>query len=138
MSADDTSGMKATLAGLVREQSERRALRVQRGEEIKARAQEFMTKQVQTAQRYVEHRRELGLRKTKSGWSTDRTHAEPGNGSAFEEPAGFTGEAGGTAAPFAPAAPARPVREPTRRAPRPRAAETDDEDDAFLNNRWRD
>ncbi|WP_410584444.1 hypothetical protein [Amycolatopsis sp. lyj-108] len=134
MSADDTTGMKATLDGLVREQAERRALRDQRAGEIKAGAQEFMTKQVQTAQRYVEHRRELGQRKTKSGWSTDRSHAEPGTASAFgDDPVDM-------AAPFAseapPAAPAG--RDTPRRAPRARPAPADDEDDAFLNNRWRD
>ncbi|KZB81006.1 hypothetical protein [Amycolatopsis regifaucium] len=133
MSADDTSGMKATLDGLVREQAERRALRAQRAEEIKARSQEFMTKQVQTAQRYVEHRRELGQRKTKSGWSTDRSHAEPGGGSAFGETPRFDD------APFAPEpSPARTGRDVPRRAPRPRPMPADDEDDAFLNNRWRE
>ncbi|WP_410661748.1 hypothetical protein [Amycolatopsis sp. lyj-112] len=135
MSADDTAGMKATLDGLVREQAERRALRDKRGEELKAAGQEQMTKQVHTAQRYVEHRRELGERKTKSGWSTDRSHAEPGNASAFDDPAGTA--APSAPEPFAPESPARPARgEAPRRAPRRRAAETDDEDDAFLNNRW--
>ncbi|WP_037314390.1 hypothetical protein [Amycolatopsis orientalis] len=132
MSADETSSMKTTLDGLVREQAERRGLRDQRAKEIKAGAQEFMTKQVQTAQRYVEHRRELGQRKTKSGWSTDRTHAEPGNGSAFEDAPGFEAPA------FTPEPSVRTPRDAPRRAPRPRQAPVDDEDDAFLNNRWRD
>ncbi|MBB5851179.1 hypothetical protein ACFQ05_37790 [Amycolatopsis umgeniensis] len=128
MSVDDTAGMKATLDGLVREQAERRVLRDQKADEIKASSQEFMTKQVMTAQRYVEHRRELGERKTKSGWSTDRSHAEPGNTSAFDEAPAFD-------APAAPFTPER--RDSPRRAPR-RPAPVDDEDDAFLNNRWRE
>ncbi|WP_414938365.1 hypothetical protein [Amycolatopsis sp. cmx-11-51] len=134
MSADDTSSMRTTLDSLVREQAERRGLRDQRAKESKASAQEFMTKQVHTAERYVEHRRELGQRKTKSGWSTDRSHAEPGNASAFAETPGFDD---GSAA-FAPDSSARPGRETPRRAPRARPAPTDDEDDAFLNNRWRE
>ncbi|WP_181776256.1 hypothetical protein [Amycolatopsis pittospori] len=132
MSADETAGVKATLDALVREQADRRALREQRADEIKAQGQEYMTKQVQTAQRYVEHRRELGQRKTKSGWSTDRSHAEPGAGSTFDEPM----EAVGEPAPFP--SPARPGQETPRRTRRPRPAEVDDEDDAFLNNRWAD
>ncbi|EME61724.1 hypothetical protein [Amycolatopsis decaplanina] len=136
MSADDTAAMKATLDGLVREQAERRVLRDQRADEIKASSQEFMTKQVQTAQRYVEHRRELGQRKTKSGWSTDRSHAQPGNASAFDEAPAF--DDAGAAAPFASEPPARTGRDTPRRAPRARPAPADDEDDAFLNNRWRD
>ncbi|WP_409493089.1 hypothetical protein [Amycolatopsis sp. cmx-11-12] len=134
MSADDTSSMRTTLDSLVREQAERRGLRDQRVKEIKASAQEFMTKQVHTAERYVEHRRELGQRKTKSGWSTDRSHAEPGNASAFEETPGF--DDGAPA--FTPEPSARPGRETPRRAPRSRPAPVDDEDDAFLNNRWRE
>ncbi|RZQ61928.1 hypothetical protein [Amycolatopsis suaedae] len=150
--SDDTSVMKATLDSLVREQGERRALRDQRAEELKARAQEYMTKQVQTAERYVEHRRELGRRKTKSGWSTDRSHAEPAQASAFDDPDEIPGKPpevtftpGAPApAPVAPAtppppapAPVRAAPEPVRRARRPRPAD-DDEDDAFLNNRWAD
>jgi hypothetical protein len=130
MSADDISGMKANLNALVREQADRRALRDQRGEELKARSHEYMTKQVQAAERYVQHRRELGQRKTKSGWSTDRTGAEAAAESAFEAEKAAAPPITPTSGPTAPA---RPVR--TRR---PRAAEVDDEDDAFLNNRWRD
>ncbi|MEV6908479.1 hypothetical protein [Amycolatopsis sp. NPDC051071] len=132
MSADETASMKATLDGLVREQRDRRALREQRADESKARAQEFMTKQVQTAQRYVEHRRELGKRKTKSGWSTDR----PDTGSTFDEPVELPGTEPADQSP--PATPGRPAQESPRRTRRPRAAEVDDEDDAFLNNRWRE
>ena len=123
----DIAGMKAELDGLVREQGERRALREQRGEELKARSHEYMTKQVQSAERYVMHRRELAKRKTKSGWSTDRTHAEPP--SAFDDQAGFP--SAGEAPPFAPARPARD--ESPRHARRHRAAEEADE---FDNNPW--
>ncbi|GAB3149002.1 hypothetical protein [Amycolatopsis sp. NPDC004378] len=125
----DITGMKAELDGLVREQAERRALREQRGEEIKAQSHEYMTKQVQAAERYVMHRRELAQRKTKSGWSTDRSNAEP--------PSAFDGEeysAAGEAPPFAAAPPRPSTRDDAgRRARRPRAAE---EDDDFQNNPW--
>jgi len=156
------TGTKEALDSLVKEQGERRALRVQRGEEIKARAQEYMTKQVQIAERYVEHRREMGKRKTKSGWSTDRSHAEPAQESAFDDPdetpgkppeitfdPGAPAPAPAHAAQAAPGppvvpeappepAPVRAAPEPARRARRARPAEQDDEDDAFLNNRWAD
>ena len=46
----DIAGMRAELDGLVREQADRRALREQQGEEIKARSHEYMTKQVQAAE----------------------------------------------------------------------------------------
>ena len=126
----DIAALKAELAGLVREQSERRALREQRGEEIKARSQEYMTKQVQAAERYVQHVREMAQRKTKSGWSTDRGTEAP---SAFDTDA-FGGEPG-AAAPFAPsAAPPPSARdEAPRRARRARAAESEDD---FDNNPW--
>ncbi|MEU5263860.1 hypothetical protein [Amycolatopsis sp. NPDC021455] len=117
----DIAGIKAELDGLVREQADRRALREHQGEEIKARSHEYMTKQVQAAERYVMHRRELAQRKTKSGWSTDRTHAEPP--SAFDDPVEFP--SGGEA---------RPARgESPRHARRHRAAEEVDE---FENNPW--
>ncbi len=124
----DIAAMKAELAGLVREQSERRALREQRGEEIKARSQEYMTKQVQAAERYVQHVREMAQRKTKSGWSTDRGTEAP---SAFDTDA-FGGEPGG-ASPFAPPPSASSRDEAPRRARRARAAEADDD---FDNNPW--
>ena len=115
----DIAAVKAELDGLVREQSERRALREQRGEELKARSHEYMTKQVQAAERYVLHRRELAQRKTKSGWSTDRSHAEPP--SAFDDH-------------VEEAPPVRPVRdESPRHARRHRAVEDADE---FDNNPW--
>jgi hypothetical protein len=123
----DITGIKAELDGLVREQADRRALREHQGEEIKARSHEYMTKQVQAAERYVMHRRELGQRKTKSGWSTDRTNGEPP--SAFDDGVEFPGA--GEAPPFAPGRPARD--DSPRHARRHRAAEDVDE---FDNNPW--
>jgi hypothetical protein len=135
MSADDIAGMKAGLDGLVREQAERRSLREKQGEEIKARSHEYMTKQVQAAERYVQHRRELGKRKTRSGWSTERTRADSVTELGFE-PDGFAGEPGaGAASPFAPAPPPPTPAEP-RRGRRHRAAEAEDDGDAYLNNPW--
>jgi hypothetical protein len=120
----DIAGIKAELDGLVREQADRRALRERQGEEIKARSHEYMTKQVQAAERYVMHRRELGQRKTRSGWSTDRSHAEPP--SAFEDPVEFPGAGE--------APPSRASRdESPRHARRHRAVEDADE---FENNPW--
>ncbi|WP_284745685.1 hypothetical protein [Amycolatopsis sp. RTGN1] len=128
----EIDAMKAELDGLVREQSERRVLREQRGEEIKAQSQEYMTKQVQAAERYVQHVREMAQRKTKSGWSTDRGTTEPP--SAFDADA-FGGEPG-AGSPFAPAAePRHAARDDApRRARRSRAAEADD--DGYDNNPW--
>ncbi|QKV73193.1 hypothetical protein [Amycolatopsis sp. Hca4] len=125
----DIAGMKAELDGLVREQADRRALREQQGEEIKARSQEYMTKQVQAAERYVQHVREMAQRKTKSGWSTDRSHAEPA--SAFDAET-YPGPGGFEPAP-PPSSSPRPVRDEPRAARRPRAAVEDDED---FNNPW--
>src|SRR3569833_1849606 len=128
----DIAALKAELAGLVREQSERRALREQRGEEIKARSHEYMTKQVQAAERYVQHVCEMAQRKTKSGWSTDRgTTATP---STFATDA--FGYEPGAASPFARGPDSRPSAryECPRRARRARAAEADD--DGYDNNPW--
>ncbi|MDT7804756.1 MAG: hypothetical protein QOI78_8189 [Actinomycetota bacterium] len=132
--SDDMAGMKAGLDGLVREQAERRALREQQGEEIKAKSQEYMTKQVQAAERYVQHVREMANRKTKSGWGVRDAGGPP----SFE-PEGFAGEPGaGAASPFAPTpgtgpGPSTPA-EP-RRGRRHRAADPDDDGDGF-NNPW--
>ncbi|MEV6441356.1 hypothetical protein [Amycolatopsis sp. NPDC051716] len=119
----DIAGMRAELDGLVREQADRRALREQQGEEIKARSHEYMTKQVQAAERYVQHVREMAQRKTKSGWSTDRSHAEPA--SAFDAEA-YPGPGGFEPAP-------RPARDEPRAARRPRTAAEEEED---FNNPW--
>jgi hypothetical protein len=143
MGMGDVDGLKARLDGLVREQGERRALLEQRGEEIKARSHEYMTKQAQTAERYVMHRRELG-RRTAEGQG--RPQAESVAKLDFE-PEGHKAENGSVPpAPFTPAnpspAPLPPGRSespaPPRRTRRMSAEEMDDEDDAFLNNRWRD
>lgn len=126
----DIAGMKAELDGLVREQADRRALREQQGEEIKARSQEYMTKQVQAAERYVTHLREVAQRKTKSGWSTDRSGAEPP--SAFDEP-GF-GDEPGAATSFAPTSASRPTgRDEAPRRARRAPAEADEDE---FNNPW--
>ncbi|MDS0138914.1 MULTISPECIES: hypothetical protein [unclassified Amycolatopsis] len=121
----DIAGMKAELDGLVREQADRRALREQQGEEIKARSHEYMTKQVQAAERYVQHVREMAQRKTKSGWSTDRSHAEPASA--------FDAEAYSAGFEPAPQSAPPPVRGEPRAARRPRAAVEEDED---FNNPW--
>ncbi|WP_116199549.1 hypothetical protein [Amycolatopsis circi] len=132
----ESAAMKAELDALVREQADRRALREQKAEEVKAQSQEYMTKQAQAAERYVQHRRELGKRKTKSGWSTDRPSTEPP--SAFDSDE--FGNEPGSASPFAvtPNQPAPRSETPRRPTRRPRPAEDDEDDDAFLNNRWRD
>lgn len=128
----EIDAMKAELDGLVREQSDRRALREQQGEEIKARSHEYMTKQVQAAERYVQHVREMAQRKTKSGWSTDRGTTEPP--SAFDTDA--FGEEPGSASPFAATPESRPFArdEGSRRPRRVRAAEADD--DGYGNDPW--
>jgi hypothetical protein len=134
--SDDMAGMKAGLDGLVREQAERRSLREQQGEEIKAKSQEYMTKQVQAAERYVQHVREMANRKTKSGWGV-RDAGGPQN----FEPDGFAGEPGaGAASPFAPTpGPTGPTGPSTsaepRRGRRHRAVDPDDDGDGF-NNPW--
>ena len=74
---DKVERMRAELDGLVREQRDRQALQERQGAEIKAKADEYMTKQVQAAERYVEHRRELGRReKEAGGWATEKTLSE--------------------------------------------------------------
>lgn len=158
---DDLNGMQARMDALVREQSDRRTLTEQRGEEIKARAHEFMTKQAKAAERYVMHRRELGKRADEKG------RPKPQGVSEFDfEPEGHQAENGSQGiedivpaaprtgrheepvppAPPAPAPPPPPLPpapavRPTGPAPGSRrrmsTEEIDDEDDAFLNNRWR-
>lgn len=159
---DDVNAMQARMDALVREQSDRRTLTEQRGEEIKARAHEFMTKQAKAAERYVMHRRELGKREDEKG------RPKPQGVSEFDfEPEGHQAENGSQGiedivptpprtgrhaaepvpptppAPTPPPPPAPPVpaAPPARPAPggrrRMSTEEIDDEDDAFLNNRWR-
>ncbi|SFB31660.1 hypothetical protein SAMN05216266_10886 [Amycolatopsis marina] len=107
--------MRATLGALVREQSDRRELRDRQGQELKARSQEYMTKQVQAAERYVQHRRELGKRKEEAGgWATEKTLSDKSNVMGFgpEDPeeAPAAGFAQYTAP--VPVAPAVPTPEP--------------------------
>lgn len=147
MVPDEIQQLKTTLAGLVREQADRRALHRRQAAAIKAEAHEYMTKQVRAAERYVEHRRELGRR--------DAEQDEPSDGVteldfAPEEvteqappvtPQWFISQVPPT--PPTPPTPPAPVMPPApdriSPRPRPRAAEIDeDDDDAILNNRWRD
>jgi hypothetical protein len=110
--------MRTTLGALVREQSDRRPLRDRQGEELKARSQEYMTKQVQAAERYVQHRRELGKRKDEAGgWATEKTLADKSNvmgfGPEYAEETPAAGYAQYTApVPVAPSVPAPAVPPP--------------------------
>ncbi|QFU93924.1 hypothetical protein [Amycolatopsis sp. YIM 10] len=160
---DEVARMRERLEGLVREQADRRALRDRQAEEAKAKAQEYMSKQVQAAERYVDHRRELGRReKEAGGWATEKTLSDKSNVMGFgvedeEDGPGFTGHAVNTAPPVTraepqPAAawqapPAPPVPEPVavaepapapapRRAGRHARREESFDDDDFSNNSW--
>jgi hypothetical protein len=88
---DKVERMRAELDGLVREQADRQALQERKGADIKAKSEEYMQKQVQAAERYVEHRRELGRReKEAGGWATEKALSERSNVMALgpeEEPA---------------------------------------------------
>jgi hypothetical protein len=129
----------------------------------KAKAEEFMKKQVQAAERYVEHRRELGRREKEArGWATEKTLSERSDVMAFgpeeEDPAPTaTGYAqfessvpSATRPEPAPAVWQEPARAATP-APEPEAAQPspaarrrgrharDDsgfDDDDFSNNSW--
>ncbi|HVV11386.1 hypothetical protein [Amycolatopsis sp.] len=136
MVSEEIQRLRATMDGLVREQTDRQALRERQGEEIKARAQEYMTKQVQAAERYVQLRRELG--KQEAGDPEDAeldAFAEPED---FAEQEDFAEHEPPPAAPppppVQPPAAVQPTRTPRRRA----AREVEDDDDDFLNNRWRE
>lgn len=146
MVSEEIRRFQATMDGLVREQGDRRALRERQGEEIKARSQEYMTKQVQAAERYVELRRELAQREKEAAEQADdnitELDFEPEDFDESDEdtpkppapPAPVAAPPAPPAPPLpvaAPAAPARPRR-------RPRAEVEDDDDDDFLNNRWRE
>jgi hypothetical protein len=77
---DKVERMRAELDGLVREQADRQALQERQSAEIKAKSEEYMKKQVQAAERYVEHRRELGRReKEAGGWATEKSLSERSN-----------------------------------------------------------
>ncbi|GHF42005.1 hypothetical protein FHX82_005040 [Amycolatopsis bartoniae] len=138
MVTDEIQQLKATLAGLVREQADRRALHQRQSAVIKAEAQEYMTKQAQAAERYLEHRRELGRREAGEEERPDAVQELD------FEPEGFAEETEAEEAvtpqsfvqPVAPPPPPPPERAP-RRA-RARSEDPEEDDDAFLNNRWRD
>ncbi|MDT8911262.1 hypothetical protein [Amycolatopsis sp. PS_44_ISF1] len=156
---DDIDAMTARMDALVREQADRRTLAEQRAKETRANAHEYMTKQAKAAERYVMHRRELGKREDEKG------RPKPQGVSEFDfEPEGHQAENGSQGIEdivptgprpgrhAEPAPPVPPAPEPTPPpAPLPpapsarpaagrrrmRTEEIDDEDDAFLNNRWR-
>lgn len=125
MVSEEIQRFQAKLDGLVREQADRRALRERQGEEIKARSQEYMTKQVQAAERYVLLRRELGRRDQETKEPAERDF----------EPEEFAESDVDTPAPAAPPAPVAARPAPARPSRRPRTEEFEDDDD-FLNNRW--
>ncbi|GAA4665103.1 hypothetical protein [Amycolatopsis dongchuanensis] len=143
MVTDDVQRLKAAMAGLVREQADRHALHQRQAVEIKAEAHEYMTKQAQAAERYLQHRRELGRREAEEERpdSVQELDFEP-EGFAESEADEETVPPPPPPAPPAPpqAAPPPPPPAPVpRRSTRARASELDeDDDDDFLNNRWRD
>jgi hypothetical protein len=159
--ADKVERMRTELDGLVREQADRQALQERHSAEIKAKAEESMKKQVQAAERYVQHRRELGRREKEArGWATEKTLSERSDVMAFgpeeEDPAatatGYaqfessnpsaTGSAPAPAlwqepAPAASPAPGPQAAQPAARR-RGRHARDDSgfDDDDFSNNSW--
>jgi hypothetical protein len=141
MVSEEIRRMQATMDGLVREQADRRALRERQGEEIKARSQEYMTKQVQAAERYVQLRRELGQREREAEEEVAKEDFEPEEFAESDEdtPRPPAPPVPVAARPPAPPAPPVPVAtRPARPARRPHADETEDDDEDFLNNRWWD
>ncbi|GAB3005269.1 hypothetical protein LWP59_03355 [Amycolatopsis acidiphila] len=142
MVSDEIQRLKAKMDGLVREQADRRAMLERQGEEIKAKSQEYMTKQVQAAERYVQHRRELGRREREAGgWGTEKTLAEKNTVMGF----GPEGDEAGRRAPEPYSAPTTesipsPPPETTERTPAPRQGrhtrKDDFDEDDFSNNSW--
>lgn len=140
MVTDEIQQLKAELAGLVREQADRRALHQRRLATIKAEAHEYMTKQAQAAERYVQHRRELGRRAAEE---EEKKAPSDGVTELDFEPEGLAeSEVDQPAPPPPPPLPVAPPRPPaperTPRRVRARAEDVEEDDDAFLNNRWRD
>jgi hypothetical protein len=158
---DKVERMRAELDGLVREQADRQALHERQSAEIKAKAEEFMKKQVQAAERYVEHRRELGRReKEAGGWATEKTlsersnvialrpeddeHARPATGYAqFEtsvpsaaRPAPAAWQEPAPAAPRVPEPEAVLLLPASRRRGRHARSDSSFDDDDFSNNSW--
>ncbi|MTD56260.1 hypothetical protein [Amycolatopsis pithecellobii] len=132
MVSDEIQRLKARMDGLVREQADRRAMLERQGEEIKAKSQEYMTKQVQAAERYVQHRRELGRREREAGgWGTEKTLADKSNVMGFG-PEDDEGRA-------TRATESIPSPPPEERAESPRGRHSRREDfdeDDFSNNTW--
>ncbi|WP_236796695.1 hypothetical protein [Amycolatopsis sp. GM8] len=150
MVSDEIQRLKAQMDGLVREQADRRALLDRQGEEIKAKSQEYMTKQVQAAERYVQHRRELGRREREAGgWSTEKTLADKNNVMGFG-PEDDEGEADRYGAPrhaapepyasrtteSIPSPEPAPERTERTEAPRRQPRKADFDEDDFSNNSW--
>ena len=145
---DKVERMRAELDGLVREQADRQALHERQSAEIKAKAEEFMKKQVQAAERYVEHRRELGRReKEAGGWATEKTLSERSNVIALrpeddEHARPATGYAQFESSVPSPAAPRVPEPEAvlplpaSRRRGRHARSDSSFDDDDFSNNSW--
>jgi hypothetical protein len=156
---DKVERMRAELDGLVREQADRQALQERKSADIKAKSQEYMEKQVKAAERYVEHRRELGRReKEAGGWATEKTLSErntviafgPEDEPAVSKPSGyeqFESSASRTepVARQEPAPSIPPLPEPevdgdpspaARRRGRHARSESGFDDDDFSNNSW--
>lgn len=139
MVSEEIRRLQATMDGLLREQADRRALRERQGEDIKARSDEYMTKQVQAAERYVQLRRELGRQEEQPDDGITELDFEPEGfaESGEDTPQPPAPPAPAPAAPAPPKAPAAPVPAPERPARQARQ-EVDEDDDDFLNNRWMD
>lgn len=138
MVSDEIQRLQAKMDGLVREQADRRDLLERQGKEIQDRSQEYMTKQVQAAERYVQHRRELGRREREAGgWSTEKTLADKNTVMGFRP----EDDENATPEPYA----ARTTEsipsptETTERTPAPgrgRHSRKDFDEDDFSNNSW--
>jgi hypothetical protein len=137
--SDEIQRFKAKMDGLVREQADRRELLERQGEEIKAKSQEYMTKQVQAAERYVQHRRELGRReKEAGGWSTEKTLADKNTVMGFGPEGDDVAEPEPYAARTTESIPS--PTETTERTPAPgrgrHSRRGDFDEDDFSNNSW--
>ncbi|GAA5153660.1 MULTISPECIES: hypothetical protein [Amycolatopsis] len=129
MVSDEIRRLKARMDGLVREQADRRALLDRQGQEIQARSQEYMTKQVKAAERYVQHRRELGRREREAGgWATEKALGDKSTEMKFGPQEDDFGPAGTES--FTP-------RQPPPADPQPRRGRhsRDDFDEDDLSNR---
>jgi hypothetical protein len=146
MVSEEIQRFKARMDGLVREQSDRRALLERQGEEIKAKSQEYMTKQVRAAERYVQHR-ELGRREREAGgWATEKALADKDTVMGLCLPEDDERETESAAYPNATPLPSEPAPAPAEtpqpigRAPSPRRGRPvppgQFDDDDFSNNSW--